>query len=91
MRVLATPAVHSAVSDGSGDFGFCFIHLRMARGRNTAAHQAAGQAMTDAARAHFAPLLARRHVGLTLQIDEGPEVFDARFGNLHAYFAAKKA
>jgi hypothetical protein len=26
-------------------------------------------------------------VGLTLQIDEGHEVFDAKLGNLHALFA----
>jgi 5-carboxymethyl-2-hydroxymuconate isomerase len=86
VRVLAYPAVHFAVADGSGDFAFCWIHLRMGRGRSAATQQAAGQALTDAARAHFAPLLARRKVGLTLQVDEGAEVFDAKFGNLHALF-----
>ncbi len=39
--------------------------------------------------AHFAPVLARRPVGLTLQVDEGPEVFDGKLGNLHAHFAAR--
>ena len=28
-----------------------------------------------------------RALGLTLQIDEGPEVFDAKFGNLRGLFA----
>jgi 5-carboxymethyl-2-hydroxymuconate isomerase len=88
-RVLACPAAHFAVADGSGDFAFCYFHLRMGRGRSAATHQAAGQALTAAARAHFAPVLARRRVGLTLQIDEGPEVFDAKFGNLHDAFAKK--
>ena len=37
--------------------------------------------------AHFAPVLARRPVGLTLQVDVGNEVFDAKFGNLHPLFA----
>ena len=32
----------------------------------------------------------RAPLGLTLQIDEGPEVFDAKFGNLHALFNSKK-
>ena len=86
IRVLAYPAAHFAVADGSGDFGFCWLNLRMGRGRSASVQQAAGQALTDAARAHFAPLLARRHVGLTLQVDEGPEVFDAKFGNLHPLF-----
>ena len=89
-RVLAYPAAHHAVADASGDHAFCWINMRMGRGRGTAVHQAAGQALTDAAKAHFAPLLARRPLGLTLQIDEGPEVFDAKFGNLHALFNSKK-
>jgi 5-carboxymethyl-2-hydroxymuconate isomerase len=42
--------------------------------------------VTAAAKTHFAPVLAKRLVGLTLQIDEGHEVFDAKFGNLHALF-----
>lgn len=86
IRVLAYPAAHYAVADGSGDFGFCWLNLRMGRGRSAAVQQAAGQALQEAARSHFAPLLERRHVGLTLQIDEGPEVFDAKFGNLHPLF-----
>jgi 5-carboxymethyl-2-hydroxymuconate isomerase len=86
-RVLAYPAAHHAVADGSGDFGFCWFHLRMGRGRSDAVQQAAGRALADAAKAHFAPVLARRHVGLTLQVDVGAEVFDAKFGNLHPLFA----
>ena len=86
-RVLAYPAAHFAVADGSGDFGFCYLLLRMGRGRSEAVQQAAGQALAEAARAQLAPLLARRRVGLTLQVDVGAEVFDAKFGNLHALFA----
>ena len=86
-RVLAYPAAHFAVADGSGDHGFCYFHLRMGRGRSAAVQRAAGQALADAAKAHFAPVLARHRLGLTLQVDEGPEVFDAKFGNLHPLFA----
>jgi 5-carboxymethyl-2-hydroxymuconate isomerase len=86
IRVLAYPAAHHAVADGSGDYGFCYFNLRMGRGRSAATQQAAGQALTDCAREHLAPLLAARKVGLTLQVDEGPEVFDAKFGNLHPLF-----
>ncbi len=86
IRVLAFPAAHHAVADGSSDFGFCYFNLRMGRGRSAAVQQAAGQALTDCARAHLVPLLAAKKVGLTLQVDEGPEVFDAKFGNLHPLF-----
>ncbi|MBS0441611.1 MAG: 5-carboxymethyl-2-hydroxymuconate isomerase [Proteobacteria bacterium] len=90
-RVLAYPAAHFAVADGSGDHAFCWFNLRMGRGRSAAVQQAAGQALADAAKAHFAPVLARRAVGLTLQVDVGAEVFDAKFGNLHALFARKES
>ena len=86
IRVFAYPAPHFAVADSSADMAFCWINIRMAKGRSTQAQQNAGQAVTDAAKAHFAPVLAKRLVGLTLQIDEGLEVFDAKFGNLHAHF-----
>lgn len=85
-RVLAYPAAHYAVADGSGDFAFCWFHLRMGSGRSEAVQQTAGQALVKAAKEHLAPVLARRPVGLTLQIDVGAEVFDAKFGNLHPLF-----
>jgi 5-carboxymethyl-2-hydroxymuconate isomerase len=43
--------------------------------------------LVAAAREHLAPVLARRPVGLTLQVDEGQEAFDGKFGNLHDLFA----
>jgi 5-carboxymethyl-2-hydroxymuconate isomerase len=86
-RVLAYPATHYATTDGSGDHAFCYFHLRMGRGRGAAVHERLGQALVATAREHLAPLLASRPIGLTLQIDEGPEVFDGKFGNLHELFA----
>jgi len=87
VRVLAYPATHYAVADGSGPHGFCYLNLRMGRGRSEAVKQAAGDAITQAARQHFEALLATRHFGLTVQVDEGPEVFDAKVGNLHPLFS----
>ena len=87
IRVLAYPAAHHAVADGAADRAFCYLNLRIGRGRGAAVHRAVGDALTAATRAHFAPLLAARALGLTLQIDEGAEVFDAKIGNLHALFA----
>lgn len=85
-RVLAYPAAHHATTDGSGDHAFCYLNVRMGRGRSAAVQQQCGEKLVATARAHFAPLLARRAIGLTLQIDEGPEVFDGKFGNLHPLF-----
>ncbi len=85
-RVLAYPAAHCATTDGSGDHAFCWFNLRMGRGRSAEVHRRCGEALVQTAREHLEPLLAARPVGLTLQIDEGPEVFDAKFGNLHPLF-----
>lgn len=87
VRVLAYPAAHFAVADGSADMGFVYLHLRMGRGRSAATVRAAGDALAAAAKQQLAPLLARRLAGVTLQIDEGPELFDAKLGNLHAHFS----
>jgi 5-carboxymethyl-2-hydroxymuconate isomerase len=86
-RVLAYPAAHHAVADGAHDGAFAYFNLRITRGRSDAVKQAAGEALVAAARAFLAPVLARRPVGLTLQVDEGTEAYDGKFGNLHALYA----
>ena len=85
-RVLAYPAAHFAVADGAADYGFVYLNLRMGRGRSAVTQQHAGEQLMAATRAHFAPVFSQRHIGITLQVDEGPEVFDARHSNLHPLF-----
>ena len=58
----------------------------MASGRSDAIKQQVGQAVLAALKSHVAPLLERLHVGFTLQIDEGHEVFDAKLSSLHPLF-----
>ncbi|WP_077002770.1 5-carboxymethyl-2-hydroxymuconate Delta-isomerase [Variovorax sp. KK3] len=88
-RVLAYPAAHYAVADGSGDHGFIYLNLRMAGGRSDAVKKRVGDALLERLKQHVAPLLAKRHVGITLQIDESPGlVYDGKCGNLHPLFQA---
>lgn len=96
IRVLAYPAAHSAIADGgaagraaggNGDYAFVYLNLRMARGRSADVQRQCGEALAAAARAHFAPLMDRRAIGITLQIDEGQEVFDVKHSSLHPLFA----
>jgi 5-carboxymethyl-2-hydroxymuconate isomerase len=86
VRVLAYPASHYAVADGQRDYAFVYLNLRMGRGRSAAVKQRAGETLLAAAKAHFEPLFATRHIGLTLQIDEGQEVFDAKHSTIHPLF-----
>ena len=90
-RVLAYPAAHYAVADGARA-------THALRATSTCAWAAAAarpcsrppaRRCRRCAKAHFAPLLAARPLGLTLQIDEGHEVFDAKHSNLHPLFATR--
>lgn len=94
-RVLAYPAPHYAVADGgaagqaaggTGDYAFVYLNLRMGRGRSEATQQRAGNTLVEVAKAFFSPVMAQRHIGITLQVDVGPEVFDAKHSNIHPLF-----
>jgi 5-carboxymethyl-2-hydroxymuconate isomerase len=87
VRVLAYPAAHWAVADGQRDYAFVYLNLRMGRGRSEAVKQRAGAALLAAAKARLEPLFATRYIGLTVQIDEGQEVFDAKESTIHPLFS----
>jgi 5-carboxymethyl-2-hydroxymuconate isomerase len=89
VRVLAYPAAHFAVADGQRDYAFVYLNLRMGRGRSEAVKQRAGEAVLAAAKQHFELVFAQRYIGVTLQIDEGQEAFDAKHSNIHPLFKAK--
>lgn len=94
-RVLAYPAAHSAISDGGaagmaaglgGDYAFVYMNVRMAKGRSAVTHERVGEALQAVVKAHFAVQLATRAIGITVQVDEGHEVFDAKTSSLHPLF-----
>ena len=86
-RVLAFPAAHHAVADGTRDYLFLYLNVRMAKGRSEAVKKAVGDAVTEAARRQLAPLYESRYIGMTVQVDEGHEVFDAKVSTIHPLFA----
>lgn len=87
-RVLAYPASHAAIADGKGDYGFLYANLRMGGGRSAEVHRRVGDALLATLRSQLDPLLAKRPVGLTLQIDESAsQVYDAKHSSLHPLFA----
>lgn len=94
-RVLAYPAPHYAVADGgaagiaaggNGDYAFAYLNLRMGRGRSEVTQKLAGDTLLAVVKAFFAPLMTTQHIGVTLQIDVGQEVFDAKHSSLHPLF-----
>ena len=86
-RVLAYPAAHFAVADGKADYAFVYLNLRMAAGRSDAVKKRTGDALLADVAAHFDPIFGKRHLGITLQIDESPgQVYDGKHSNLHPLF-----
>lgn len=94
-RVFAYPAAHSAVADGGaagvaagkgGDYAFVYMNVRMAKGRSALTHQRVGEALQACVKTHFATQLAARPIGITVQVDEGHEVFDGKTSSLHPLF-----
>ncbi len=85
-RVLAYPAPHFAVADGSIDGAFVYLQLRMAAGRSEPLKQRVGDALLAAVKQHFAPVFKARHLGITLQIEDGAPAYDGKHNNMHALF-----
>ncbi|MET3439896.1 5-carboxymethyl-2-hydroxymuconate isomerase [Variovorax paradoxus] len=86
-RVLAYPAAHYAVADGKADYAFVYLNIRMAGGRSEAVKKKAGDDLLADVRTHFEPIFDKRHIGITLQIDESPgQVYDGKHSNLHPLF-----
>jgi 5-carboxymethyl-2-hydroxymuconate isomerase len=73
---------------GSEDYAFVYLNVRMGKGRSEATQKHAGEILVEVTKKHFADLFVTRHVGITLQIDVGPEVFDHKHSNVHPLFAA---
>ncbi len=94
-RVLAYPAPHYAVADdgsagkaagGNGDYAFVYLNLRMGAGRSDAIKIRAGNDLLTRTKAHFEPIFHQRHLGITLQVDEGAPAYDGKHSNLHPLF-----
>ena len=94
-RVLAYPAAHSAVADGGAaglaaglgdDYAFVYMNVRMAQGRSALTHQRVGDALQACVKTNFAAQLAARPIGITVQVDEGHEVFDGKNSSIHPLF-----
>jgi 5-carboxymethyl-2-hydroxymuconate isomerase len=94
-RVLAYPATHFAVSDGGAagqaaglgsDYAFVYMNVRMAKGRSVMVYQRVGEALNAVVKERFAEQLAKRPIGITVQVDEGHEVYDAKNSSLHPLF-----
>jgi 5-carboxymethyl-2-hydroxymuconate isomerase len=86
VRVLAYPASHFAIADSQRDYAFMYLNLRLGAGRAAHIHQMVGKNLELTLHKFLACQLAVRPIGITLQIDEGHEVFDSKNSSIHPLF-----
>lgn len=89
-RVLAFSAAQFAVADLGQGGAFLYLNLRIAPGRSADTIARLGEALQVRVRQLCADALGAQALGITLQIDEGREVFDAKLGNLHQRYASSQ-
>lgn len=58
------------MADGADDYAFVHIELRVAPGRSPEVKQEARGVLLEAAKVHFAKLLAKRPLAITLELTE---------------------
>jgi 5-carboxymethyl-2-hydroxymuconate isomerase len=70
IRARATELQTYFMADGADDYAFVHIELRVAPGRSPEIKQQARTVLLEAAKAHFADMLASRPLALTLELTE---------------------
>jgi 5-carboxymethyl-2-hydroxymuconate isomerase len=94
-RVFAFPAPHFSIADEgqasrqlgeSGEYGFIYLNLRMAEGRDKAVIDQLGSALHSQMELLFAPVLKTNRIGITLHIDEKTPSIDAKCSSLNVLF-----
>ena len=83
VRVRARACPHYAVADLLPENAFADLILRIGSGRSDADKKAIGGALMKTAEAHFAPLLARPHFALTLEVQEISQAFSWKTNAIH--------
>jgi 5-carboxymethyl-2-hydroxymuconate isomerase len=89
VRVRAYEAVDYCVADGALDAGFVHATLKIGKGRSRETVRATGDALFEIMKAHFAPVLERQGLALSLYLDEVDETGSWKHNNLHTQMKQK--
>lgn len=83
VRVRAYEAADYCVADGSPDAGFVHATLKIGRRRAPETVRVTGDALFEIIKTHFAPLMEKQGLALSLYIDEVDETGSWKHNNLH--------
>jgi 5-carboxymethyl-2-hydroxymuconate isomerase len=89
IRVRAIRCDDYAIADGSADFGFLAMLLRLGEGRDLAARQAAGEHIFKALAAHLEPVFTSSLLSLSFDMSVIDGATSWKKNNIHDYLKAK--
>ncbi|MGF6771534.1 5-carboxymethyl-2-hydroxymuconate isomerase [Paraburkholderia sp. GAS199] len=88
IRVRAMRCDQYSIADGRADAAYLHANLKIAAGRSEAAKKAAGDALFDVIKRHFATEFEEQGLALSLEINEFSEAGTWKHNNLHARLKA---
>ena len=84
IRVRALRCHEYCIADGRPDAAFLHANLKIAKGRSPEIRQAAGDALFNVIKEHFADEFATSGLALSMEINEFSEAGTWKHNNLHA-------
>jgi 5-carboxymethyl-2-hydroxymuconate isomerase len=91
IRVRAIRCEHYAIADGTPQFGFLAMVLRLGEGRDLAARKTAGEHIFKALSAHLDPVFAASKFGLSFDMQINDKETSWKRNNIHEALKAEVA
>ena len=91
IRVRAIRCDHYAIGDGSPQFGFLDMVLRLGEGRDLASRKKAGEHIFRALSAHLDPVFAGRRLALSFDMQINDKETSWKRNNIHEALKAEAA
>jgi 5-carboxymethyl-2-hydroxymuconate isomerase len=86
IRVRAIRLDDYVIADGKADDAFVNVTVKMAAGRSAEFKKAFFTDLFEQIKTHFAELYARRHLALSLYVEETDEAGSFKYNNIHKRF-----
>jgi 5-carboxymethyl-2-hydroxymuconate isomerase len=91
IRVRAIRCEHYAIADGSAEFGFLAMVLRLGEGRDLAARKRAGEVIFKALSSHLDPVFAAGKFALSFDMQINDKETSWKRNNIHEALKAEAA
>jgi 5-carboxymethyl-2-hydroxymuconate isomerase len=91
IRVRANRCEHYAIADGSAEFGFLAMVLRLGEGRDLAARKRAGEVIFKALSSHLDPVFAAGKFALSFDMQINDKETSWKRNNIHEALKAEAA